>query len=100
MKFSIPPNEMAKIFSSLLTKVLRMTLLTNLYKSYKIYFVSCADVAQLVEQLIRNEQKVKFNEVLKYSNCRPPMGSGAFSFAFNRTKIAQKEYIIVNAHIQ
>ena len=63
-----------------------------------IVFVSCADVAQLVEQLIRNEQEVKFNEVLEYSNCRPPRESGAFSFVFNRTKIAQREYIIVNAH--
>ena len=75
-------------------------MLTQTAQCAIMIFVSCADVAQLVEQLIRNEQKVKFNEVLKYSNCRPPMGSGAFSFAFNRTKIAQKEYIIVNAHIQ
>ena len=59
-----------------------------------VIFVSCADAAQLAENLC-NEQKVKFNEVLKCSNCRPPMESGAFSFAFNRTKIAQKEYIIV-----
>ena len=75
-------------------------MLTQTAQCAIMIFVSCADVAQLVEQLIRNEQEVKFNEVLEYSNCRPPMGSGAFSFAFNRTKIAQKEYIIVNAHIQ
>ena len=42
-----------------------------------VIFVSCADAAQLAENLC-NEQKVKFNEVLKCSNCRPPMESGAF----------------------
>ncbi len=55
-----------------------MKLLTNLYKSYKIYFVSCADVAQLVEQLIRNEQVTGSNPAISSSEIKASEVIGGF----------------------
>ena len=45
-----------------------------------IIFVSCADVAQLVEQLIRNEQVVGSNPIISSSEIKPSEVFGGLFF--------------------
>ena len=69
------PAEIGRKIASLL--------LTNADSFVIIYFVSqCdwqnADVAQLVEQLIRNEQVIGSNPTISSSKIKAPEQSGAF----------------------
>ena len=55
-------------------------MLTQMAQYAIIIFVSCADVAQLVEQLIRNEQVVGSNPIISSSEIKPSEVFGGLFF--------------------